>query len=580
MPTRYRELNYAIRLIKIRPFAALRQALKAGYSKKDFRSDLGAGLIVGMVAIPLGMALAIATGVPPQYGLYTVIIAGTIVGLLGGSRCQVSGPTAAFVVILAPIVTKYGMAGLLISGLIAGVILVGLGVARMGRLIQYIPHPVTTGFTAGIAVVIATIQLKDFFGLTLSRNPESYFDRVNLLGHAITSIRPAETAVGVFTLLGLIFWPRLNRKMPAPIVILTGVTVLVAAVNSFFPDLNISTIGSTFSTIIGGDVVKGIPQMLPSWGAPWTFPGPNGVPVQPSVEMFETLLSSGFAIAMLAAIESLLSAVVADGLAGTQHDPDAELIAIGVGNLLCPFFGGIPATGAIARTATNIRFGARSPIASAIHGIFVLCVVWFFAPYVSYLPMASLAALLLMVAYGMSDIKNFKHILEVAPRSDASVLLICFGLTVAFDMVIGVSVGLGLAALLFLRRMAVLTEGTILMPGQHPSLQNITLPSDVLLYEIAGPMFFGAAQRAVGSLNAINDDVKTVILSLEKVPIMDMTGLVALENTIQRLEASKRNAILVGVHGQAKVLIQKSEILQKSKVYRSIDEALAVRAKT
>lgn len=571
---RYKRLASLISSDIPQPASALIETMKEGYTVDKFKADALAGVIVGLVAIPLGMALAIATGVAPQYGLYTVVVAGIVVSLLGGSRCQVSGPTAAFVVILSPIVAKFGMSGLLTAGLLAGIILVGMGVLRMGRFIQYVPHPVTTGFTTGIAVVIAIIQIKDFFGLSLPKNPENFFERIQLLASSASTWHPAELAVALSTLLGLILWPKVNKKVPAPVVILTLVTVVVASIKYFFPQLHIATIGNSFSTLINAQVVNGIPQSLPELSWPWMFSGAGGHEAQISVEMIQSLFSSAFAIAMLAAIESLLSAVVADGLVQTQHEPNAELIALGVGNILCPFIGGIPATGAIARTATNIRFGGRSPVAAAVHGLFVLLVICFFAPYVSYLPMAALAALLLIVAYGMSDIKNFKHILKVAPASDAAVLVICFSLTVAFDMVVGVSIGLMLAAMLFLQRMSSLTEGHfILDPSPEPSTAPASLPSGFIVYEIAGPLFFGAAQRAMSSLSAIHSSAKTIIFSLEKVPTMDVTGLVALENAVSRIQASGRQAVFIGVHGQPRTLVEKSETLRSLPVYASLAEA-------
>lgn len=551
---------------KTTTFYALREKLREGYSLADFRSDVMAGIIVGMVAIPLGMALAIASGVAPQNGLYTVILAGALVALLGGSRFQVTGPTAAFVVILAPIVSRFGLNGLLTSGLLAGLLLVLMGVARLGRFIQFIPYPVTTGFTSGIAVVIATIQLKDFFGLHLEQIPESYFERVTELWAARGTWSPVELVIAAITLLSLIVWPRFNKKIPAPLVVLFSVTVGGVLARKWFPEIEFATIGSRFSAEVNGVVIPGIPPVLPTFSL---------APLSADFEMIRSLIPSAFAIAMLGAIESLLSAVVADGMAQTRHDPDSELVALGIGNLVCPFFGGIPATGAIARTATNIRFGARSPFASVIHAVFTLLVVLLFAPAVSYLPMASLAALLILVAYNMSEVKHFGHILRVAPRSDVIVLLLCFGLTVVFDMVVGVTVGVVLAAVLFMNRMASLTSGREL-EGDHHMKAMQPIPGDVILYEISGPFFFGAAENAISAIRKINVGVRAVIFLMENVPAMDMTGLVAFESAIKALRKGHTRVFIVGLCDQPAKLLAKSSFVEVGEVViaHSIDEAV------
>jgi len=576
MPHRYREAQSTLLpYIKLRPCAALIEKLKEGYRLSDFKSDLMSGVIVGMVAIPLGMALAIASGVAPQNGLYTVIIGGGCVALLGGSRFQVTGPTAAFVVILAPIVARFGFAGLLTAGLMAGLILVIMGVAKLGRFIQFIPYPVTTGFTAGIAVVIATIQLKDFFGLHIEHMPEGYFGRVIGLFNAKGTWSPIEFAIGSATLFLLIIWPRINKKIPAPLVVLSVITVVIALLKKQFPDLDIATIGNRFSAEVDGSVIHGIPPILPRFHLPWANVGSGMPPFNLNFQTIESLMPSAFAIAMLGAIESLLSAVVADGMAQTRHDPDAELVALGIGNIVCPFFGGIAATGAIARTATNIRFGARSPLSAIIHAIFTLLVILVFAPLVSYLPMAALAALLMLVAYNMSEVKHFGHILKVAPRSDVTVLLLCFGLTVTFDMVVGVTVGIVLAAILFMNRMASLTSGQKLMGSHHFKAQE-PLPSEIMLYEISGPFFFGAAESAISALRGTTDRIKAVIFLMENVPVMDVTGLVAFESTVKDLRRWGTKVFVVGLRLQPATLFKKSELVQRHEVEvsSSLDEAL------
>src|SRR5215471_17288852 len=336
------------------PAAALRAVLREGYGARDLRSDVLAGLVVGIVALPLAMALAIAVGVPPQHGLYTSIIAGALVAVLGGSRTQVTGPTAAFIVILAPIQAKFGLAGLLVSGIMGGLILVGLGLGRLGQFIEFIPHPVTTGFTAGIATVIATLQIKDVLGLHLATNPATFFERIGAMVEARGTASIAELAVAAVTL-GLLVWvPRLTKRVPAPLLAVPLGALAAAAINHFFPDHAVATIASRF---------HGVPSRPPLPMVPWHAAGPGGAPFVLSLAALRELVPSAFAVAMLGGIESLLSAVIADGMAGTRHDPDAELLALGVANVVTPFLGGIPATGAIARTATNIRSGARSPVA-------------------------------------------------------------------------------------------------------------------------------------------------------------------------------------------------------------------------
>lgn len=538
--------------LRARPAAALRRMLREGYGAAELRADLLAGIVVGIVALPLSMALAIASGVPPQHGLYTAIVGGGTIALLGGSRYQVSGPTAAFVVVLAPIAATHGVGGLLVATVLAGVILVALGAARLGGLIQFVPHPVTTGFTAGIAVVIATLQLKDFLGLETGAMPAHYLERVAMLVRALPSTRIADVAVGGVTLATLLFWPRLlprvAKSVPAPLVALALATGLAEALRAVDPTLGVATIASRFSFARGGTSVPGIPDLPPLFALPWTLAGADGRPLVLSLDLLRDLVPSAFAIAMLGAIESLLSSVIADGMTGTRHDPDTELLAQGAGNLLAPFFGGIAATGAIARTATNIRAGARSPMAAVFHSAFVLVAVIALAPALGHLPMTALAALLLLVAWNMSEAKHFAHVLRVAPRSDVVVLLVCFGLTVIFDMVIAVTVGILLAALLFMRRMADISQ--VRLVGREHAAIEPPLPSGVMLYDIGGPLFFGAAQKAMSALDAIEGHVTTVLLDVRDVPIMDATGLVNLESAIDRLRRSGVRVILGGVQPQ------------------------------
>jgi len=561
--------------------SALRERFREGYSAKDLRADVLAGLVVAMVAMPLGMALAIASGVAPQHGLYTVIVAGTFVAALGGSRFQVTGPTAAFVVVLAPVVAKFGLAGLLTAGLMAGALLVVFGLARLGKLITFVPYPVTTGFTAGIALVIAAIQVKDLLGLDFGgHTPEGFLERIELTIKALPGIRPAELAVGAFTLAMLAFWPaRWGSAVPAPLAALVTAALLALGLERAM-GLELATIATRFHYTIDGVTRGGIPPLPPLPVLPWNLAGPEGRPFVLDLETIRALLPSAIAIAFLGAIETLLSAVVADAMGRTRHDPDAELLACGIGNILCPFLGGIPATGAIARTATNIRSGAQSPLASVIHAQVVVAAVLFAAPLVGYLPMAALAGLLLRVAWNISEAKHFAHMLKVAPRHDIVVLLTCFALTVLVDMVAGVSVGVILAALLFMRRMASLVSASLYEGARHPTLKAPLAPG-VMLYEIAGPLFFGAAQRAVDAIltrRSPGSPLKVVIFFMANIPTIDITGLVALESSITALREGGTRVILVGVTGEPFELIHRARLDDPSTatLCATLEEAVAL----
>ena len=529
--------------------AALRSALQQRYDANALKADLMAGAVVGVVALPLSMALAIASGVPPQHGLYTAIVAGFVIALLGGSAVQVSGPTAAFVVILAPIAARFGLGGLLVATLAAGVILFAMGAAGMGQFIEYVPYPVTTGFTAGIAVVIGTLQFKDFLGLTVAHMPEHYLGRLAALVRALPTARLADVSIGGLTLALLAVWPRVSRRVPAPLVALTLAALAALMLARTVPGFSVATINTRFAYEAAGALHPGIPREPPRPVLPWRLPGPDGVPLRVNLDLLRELMPAAFAIAMLGAIESLLSATVADGMTRGKHDPDAELMAQGIGNVVAPFFGGIAATGAIARTATNIRSGARSPLSAVFHSFVVLSAVVALAPWLGYLPMASLAALLLVVAWRMSDSQHFAHLLRVAPRSDVAVLLTCFTLTVVFDMTVSVTAGVLMAALLFMRRMAEVS-GVELVAEGHPALER-PLPRGVVLYDIAGPLFFGAAQKAMRSLQAMEGrHVRVVVLDMEHVPAIDATGIVALESLVARLNEAEIKVILAAIQDQ------------------------------
>ncbi|RRV14795.1 C4-dicarboxylic acid transporter DauA [Pseudomonas saudiphocaensis] len=523
-------------------FAAWRQALRSGYDRHALRGDISAGLTVGIIAIPLAMALAIAVGAPPQHGLYTVLVAAPLIALTGGSRFNVSGPTAAFVVILLPITQQFGLGGLLLCTMLAGLILIAMGLLRAGRLIAFVPYPVILGFTAGIGIVIATLQLKDVFGLSFSEQPQHYIEQISLLVGAFPSVQMGDTLIAALCLTVLILWPRWVPKVPGHLVALTLGALAGLALEAW--GLPIATLGERFSYSVNGVSYPGIPPFLPDFAWPWALPGPDGQPLVLSFELVHQLLAPAFAIAMLGAIESLLCAVVADGMTGSSHDPNAELLGQGIGNLVAPLFGGITATAAIARSAANVRAGAFSPLAAIIHAGVVLVAILWLAPLFSYLPMAALAALLLMVAWNMSEAPHVLKTLRIAPRSDVLVLLTCLILTVLFDMVLAVGVGLLLAAGLFIKRMSELTDTTSLRQSQKRLFAD--MPEHVAAYSIRGPLFFGAAEKALSALRRFNPEVKVVIVDISGVPMLDMTALAALENVLLDYRKQDIALILVG----------------------------------
>ncbi|HLA32584.1 MAG TPA: C4-dicarboxylic acid transporter DauA [Pseudomonas sp.] len=537
-------------------FAAWRQSLRAGYSWKSLRGDLSAGVTVGIIAIPLAMALAIAVGAAPQHGLYTVLVAGSLIALCGGSRFNVSGPTAAFVVILLPITQQFGLGGLLLCTLLAGLILIILGLLRAGRLIEFIPYPVTLGFTAGIGIVIATLQFKDLLGLHLATQPNNYIEQLNALLHALPSLQLGDSLVALVCLAVLLIWPRWVPKVPGHLVALTLGALLGVLLEA--NGIAVATIGERFSYNLDGVAHPGIPPFLPSFNWPWLLPGADGQPLPISFELFRQLLAPAFAIAMLGAIESLLCAVVADGMTGSKHDPNGELIGQGIGNLIAPLFGGITATAAIARSAANVRAGAFSPLAAVIHSGVVLVAILFLAPLFSYLPMAALAALLLLVAWNMSEARHVRHTLRIAPRSDVLVLLTCLSLTVLFDMVLAVGVGLLLAAGLFIKRMSDLTDTEALPKHFHQALHD--LPEHVLAYAIRGPLFFGAAEKALSVLRRFTPGVRVVIVDISAVPLLDMTALAALDNVLRDYREQQVALILSGPTPHVRLQLRRAGI--------------------
>ena len=514
---------------------ALRQScIDEPYSVARFGRDLIAGITVGIIAIPLAMALAIASGVPPQHGLYTAIIAGIVIAVTGGSRFSISGPTAAFVVILYPVAQQFGVGGLLMATLISGFFLVAMGMARLGRLIEYIPPSVTLGFTGGIAIVIATLQIKDFFGLHVPEMPETYVGKVQALAHALPSWQWGDTLVGVATLAVLLLWPRLRLPVPGHLpAVLVGVGL---GVGLHALGVDVATIGSKFSyTLADGTQGMGIPPIAPTLVMPWALPGPDGAPVVWDLAAIERLLPAAFSMAMLGAIESLLCAVVLDGMTGRKHSSNGELVGQGLGNILAPFFGGITATAAIARSAANVRAGATSPISGIVHALVVLAAILVLAPWLSWLPLSAMAALLLLVAWNMSEAHKVVDLVRRAPRSDVLVLLVCLSLTVIFDMVIAITFGVILASLLFMREIAKMTRLHNL--AEHGRYAN-EVPAQTLLYKINGPLFFAAAERVFEELLAQVGEHKALILQMEAVSILDAGGLSAFQQFTRRMAKS------------------------------------------
>ncbi|MGE6167451.1 C4-dicarboxylic acid transporter DauA [Aeromonas rivipollensis] len=514
---------------------ALRQScIDEPYSVARFGRDLIAGITVGIIAIPLAMALAIASGVPPQHGLYTAIIAGIVIAVTGGSRFSISGPTAAFVVILYPVAQQFGVGGLLMATLISGFFLVAMGMARLGRLIEYIPPSVTLGFTGGIAIVIATLQIKDFFGLHVPEMPETYVGKVQALAHALPSWQWGDTLVGVATLAVLLLWPRLRLPVPGHLpAVLVGVGL---GVGLHALGVDVATIGSKFSyTLADGTQGMGIPSIAPTLVMPWALPGPDGAPVVWDLAAIERLLPAAFSMAMLGAIESLLCAVVLDGMTGRKHSSNGELVGQGLGNILAPFFGGITATAAIARSAANVRAGATSPISGIVHALVVLAAILVLAPWLSWLPLSAMAALLLLVAWNMSEAHKVVDLVRRAPRSDVLVLLVCLSLTVIFDMVIAITFGVILASLLFMREIAKMTRlHNLAEHGRYAS----EVPAQTLLYKINGPLFFAAAERVFEELLAQVGEHKALILQMEAVSILDAGGLSAFQQFAKRMAKS------------------------------------------
>nr|WP_258406438.1 C4-dicarboxylic acid transporter DauA [Shewanella halotolerans] len=559
----------------INMFSAVKKSISAKPSFQEIQTNILAGLTVGVIALPLSMALAIASGVPPQHGLYTAMIAGIVIALCGGSKVNISGPTAAFVVILLPIVQQFGLGGLLLSGLMAGVILLLMGLGKLGKLIEIVPYPVTVGFTAGIGVVIATFQIKDFFGLEVAAGGEHYLEKLSYILQALTSISWQETLIGALTLAVLLVWPKLKSKVPAHLAALLVGALIAWVMTQMIGGFSVATIGSRFHYELDGLLGSGIPPIMPSFEWPWNLPGADGQPIGMSFELVRELLPSAITIAILGALESLLCAVVADGMSGKKHNPNDELIGQGLGNMLVPLFGGIPATAAIARTAANVKAGGSMPLASVVHGLFILAGILLLAPLLSYIPMASMAALLLVVAWNMSEVKHFARTLKVAPRDDVLILVLCFALTVLFDMTIAVAVGMGLAAMLFIRRSISLTDARA-VETNHQAYQ---VPESVVVYDINGPLFFGSAHKALKTIALVRPDVRVVILDMSEVTLLDMSAIVAMESIAQDLSGKQVALIINNLQPRMLLKLRRAGIRKRRgqvEYARTMDDSFAL----
>ncbi|MCG2583982.1 SulP family inorganic anion transporter [Massilia sp. TS11] len=529
---------------------AILEAHRAGlFRRPHLLSNVVSGLIVGVVALPLAMAFAIASGARPEQGLYTAIVAGALVSLLGGSRAQIAGPTGAFIVILSGITARYGIDGLQIATLMAGLMLVAMGAARMGGVIKFIPAPVILGFTAGIGVIIWVGQWADFFGLP-APHASHFHQKLWLLLQSFPQLHPATTGLAVGSLVLTLFSNRLPgmARVPGPLVALVAATLAQA----YFHFDGVATIATAFG---------GIPQQLPGFSLPSL-----------SWARVMELIGPAFTIAMLGAIESLLSAVVADGMAGTRHDSNQELIGQGVANIVAPLFGGFAATGAIARTATNVRNGGTSPLAGVVHAATLLLVILLLAPLAAHVPLAALAAILFVVAYNMSEIGHVLNLLRRAPRADAVILVITFALTVLTDLVVAVNIGVILATLQFMRRMA----GSVEVQQQTGSELGAELPRGVLVYAIEGPFFFGAVENFERALAQTHTDPRLLVLRLGDVPFIDMTGLLTLEEVVAKLHKRGVAVVVCEANARVRAKLERAGLGAQLRVVDSLPEAVAL----
>jgi len=530
------------------------------YTRPQFLADITAGMIVGVVALPLAIAFAIASGVPPERGLYTAVIAGFLISALGGSRVQIGGPTGAFVVIVYGIVQRHGVEGLTVATILGGLFLIGFGLAGLGAAIKFIPFPVVTGFTSGIAVILIVQQLRDVLGLRLSTAPPEFIERLSLYAAQIHTVNPYAVALSLGTLVILGAWPRVSHRVPAPFVAL-----IVTTVGALVLHLPVETIASRF-----GEIKAGFPHLA-----------------LPGISLVEArqLVGPALAIAALGGVESLLSAVVADGMIGGRHRSNMELMAQGIANVVTPLFGGIPATGAIARTATNVKSGGRTPVAGMVHALTLLLITLFFGRLAGLIPLATLAAIVLWVAYRMAEWQVFRSELS-APRSDALVMVTTFLLTVLVDLTTGIGVGIVLASFLFMKRMAEVTNVTVVSeefkdsptsPDQSGAIYRRAVPKGVEVYEINGPFFFGAAEKFKDTLSEVSRKPKVLIVRMRNVPAIDSTAMHALGDLVRRTRKDGTLVLLSDVPGQPRLALERSGLLEEigeEHMCADIDQAL------
>jgi SulP family sulfate permease len=533
--------------------------LREGYTRAQFFSDLTAGMTVGVVALPLAIAFAIASGVKPEQGLYTAIVAGFVIAVLGGSRAQISGPTGAFIVIIYGVVQRYGYDGLAVATLIAGCLLILMGLARMGALLKFVPLPVTVGFTSGIALIIFSSQVPDFLGLRIERVPAEFVAKWDAYRTHISTLNPYAVGVGLVSLLTVALWPRVTHRVPGPLVAILLATALVN-----YLDLPVETVGSRFG---------GVPSGLPA-------------PHMPHVTwaLVQQMFSPAVTIALLAGLESLLAAVVADGMLGTRHRSNMELIAQGAGNIASVIFGGIPATGAIARTATNIKSGGRTPVAAVVHCVTLLLILLFVGRWAALIPMTTLAAVLIVVAYNMSEWHSFVRLFR-SPKSDVAVLVATFALTVLIDLTVAIQVGVLLAGFLFLQRMSNETQVSLVTDnlrerdeGETRDISKLDVPPGVEVFEIYGSLFFGAIERFRDALRRVEKSPKVLVLRMRNVVAVDASGLKSLEDLLDSLGRRKGTLILSAAGAQPLAAMRQSGFLERlgeENLAADIFEALA-----
>lgn len=540
----------------------------ANYNKATFMADLMSGIIVGIVALPLAIAFGIASGVSPEKGIITAIVAGFIISALGGTKVQIGGPTGAFIVIIYGIIQQYGMEGLMIATALAGLFLIMLGLFRLGTIIKYIPYPIVVGFTSGIALTIFTTQIKDLFGLHIDKMPADFISKWGVYAQNITYLDPWATLIGVVSILVIVLTPKFSKKIPGSLIAIVVLTVVAYLLKTYCGINTIETIGDRFS-ISGNLPEASVPNL--TWGS------------------IKGLISPAVTIAVLGAIESLLSATVADGVIGDKHNSNQELIAQGIANVCSPIFGGIPATGAIARTMTNINNGGKTPISGIIHATVLLLIFLFLMPLARYIPMSCLAGVLVVVSYNMCGWRSFRDILK-NPKSDVTVLLITFFLTVIFDLTVAIEVGLVIACLLCMRRMAETTQVKVLTDEIDPNNESdidvheehLIIPIGVEVYEINGPYFFGIANKFEDVVERMGKKPKVRIIRMRKVPFIDSTGIHNLTNLCTKSQKKGVKIILSGVNENVHAVLEKShfyELLGKDNICSNINEALIVAGK-